>query len=151
MIKNYKQQVYLVQVTMKHRPLHTLVHLQTGWVMQKRSVASARRGSEGGGSKRESHSSSRLSSLPLQISHTSNSTTNANPKQPRDPSQPARQDHAEIDPPSGFLQPIERQRHQRLFRLSIRIVYLERRVDIGDGGCDGPKTGRKTVLVEAVA
>lgn len=96
-------------------------------------------------------SSSRLSSLPPQISPTSNPTSNMNTKDPRNPPQPNRQDHAKINPPPGLLQPIKHPRRQRLLRLSVRVVYLERWINVRDGVRDGAKARRETVFVEPVA
>ena len=96
-------------------------------------------------------SSSRLSSLPLQISHARNATTNINAENPRDPPQPIREDDAKVDPPARLLQPIEHPRGRRLLRLSVRVIYLKRHVNIRDGVRDGPKTGCEPVFVETVA
>lgn len=97
------------------------------------------------------HSSSRLSSLPLQISHARDPSTGTNAKHPRDPPQPVRQNRAEVESPPGLFQPIEHPRRQRLFRLPVRIVDLERGMDVRDGVDDGPEAGGEPVLVEAVA
>jgi len=105
---------------------------------------------EGGGATAQ-RSSSRLSSNPLQISPTSNPITHLNTKHPRDPPQPSRQDHAEINPPPGLLQPIKHPRRQRLLRLSVRIVYLKRWVNARDRVRDGTKARRETVFVKTVA
>jgi hypothetical protein len=109
-------------------------------------VASAYRGPVEG-----VHSSSRLPSLPPQISRTPNPTTHLNPECPRDPTKPTRQDCAEINPPPGLLQPVEHPSRSRLPRLSVRAFDLERRVDVRDGTCDGAEAGCEPVFVEAVA
>ena len=104
-------------------------------------------GGEGG----TGRSSSRLSSLPLQISHARNATTNIDAQNPRDPPQPIREDDAKVDPPARLLQPIEHPRGRRLLRLSVRVIYLKRHVNVRDGVRDGPKAGCEPVFVETVA
>ena len=114
-------------------------------------MASARRSSVLEGERPSNRSSSGLSSNPPQISPTSNPTSHVNTKHPRDPPQQNRQDHAEINPPPGLLQPIKHPRRQRLLRLSVRVVYLERWVNARDGVRDRTKAGREPVFVKTVA
>jgi len=140
-MKNYKKQVYTVQGTAKRRPTYKSTH-----AVYPQTNRSRQSPVEGGG-----HSSSRLPSVPHQISRTCNPITRTNADQPRDPPQPTRQDRAEVNPPTRLLQPIKHPPRQRLLRLSIRIIYFKRRADVRDGFCDRPKAGCEAVFVEAVA